>query len=143
MSVTLRITLALLLVGILALAPARAQIDPRDGAAFTEVIEGQIAAFARDDGDAAFGFASPDIRRQFATPERFMAMVRAGFQPVYRPRSHSFEAPAVVEGVPIQPLRVIGPDGVGVIALYRMERQRDGTWRIAGVTLHPTGERGI
>jgi len=38
---------------------------------------------------------------------------------------------------------VIGPDGRGVIALYRMEEQPDGNWRIAGVTLHPIAERGI
>jgi len=38
---------------------------------------------------------------------------------------------------------VIGPDGRGVIALYRMEEQPDGSWRIAGVTLHPIAELGI
>lgn len=152
MSVTIRTLLVVLLVSLSGGFPAQAQsVAPTpapalapDAMAFAEVvevIEGQIAAFARDDGDAAFALASPDIRRTFMTAERFMAMVRSGFQPVYRPRSYSFGAPAIVEGIPVQPVRVIGPDGRGVVALYRMERQADGSWRIAGVSLHPTGER--
>jgi hypothetical protein len=28
------------------------------------------------------------------------------------------------------------------VALYRMEQQDDGSWRIGGVTLHPIEERG-
>lgn len=147
MSVTVRTFLVVLLVSLSGMFPARAQTAAPapavEGAAFAEVIESQIAAFSRDDGAAAFALASPDIRRRLVTAERFMAMVRARFQPVYRPRSYSFGAPAMVEGIPVQPLRVIGPDGRGMVALYRMERQADGSWRIAGVTLHPTGERGI
>lgn len=111
--------------------------------AFERVIAAQIEAFARDDGPAAFAFASPGIQESFGTPERFMAMVRAGFAPVYRPRAYSFEEPVFVDGAHAQPVRVIGPDGRAVIALYRMEHQPDGSWRIAGVTLHPIAERGI
>lgn len=110
---------------------------------FEDIIEGQISAFARDDGRAAFAFASPDIQQQFGTADRFMEMVRAAFQPVYRPRSYSFEEPIQIEGTPAQPVRIIDRDGRGVIALYRMQRQDDGSWRIAGVTLHPIAERGI
>ena len=143
MSVTKRRFLVILLLGLLCALPANAQTDRLDGAAFAEVITRQITAFARDDGAAAFAFASPDIRRQFATPERFMSMVRTSFRPVYRPRSYSFGPPALIDGIPVQPVRVIGPNGHGTVALYQMERQPEASWRIAGVTLHPTGERGI
>ena len=139
MSVGLRILTGLFLALSL-IAPAVAE-DRR--AAFEAVIEGQIEAFSRNDGDAAFAFASPDIQGMFGNPDRFMEMVRAGFAPVYRPRSYAFEPPVVADGLPAQPVRVIGPDGRGVIALYRMEEQPDGNWRIAGVTLHPIAERGI
>ena len=145
MSVTIRTLLVVLLVSLAGALPASAQPagPAMDRAAFAEIIERQIAAFARDDAAAAFALASPDIRRRLGTAERFMTMVRSGFRPVYRPRTYSFGDPALVEGTPVQPLRVIGPDGLGTVALYRMERQPDGSWRIAGVTLHPTGERGI
>lgn len=122
------------------LAPAQSDESQR---AFEAVIDGQISAFARDDAAAAFAFASPDIQKMFRSPEQFMDMVRAGFQPVYRLRSYSFEDPVFVEGNHAQPVRVIAADGRGVIVLYRMERQEDGSWRIAGVTLHPIAERGI
>jgi Tfp pilus assembly protein PilP len=46
-------------------------------------IEAQIAAFRAQDDIAAFGFASPDLRAQFVAPNRFMAMVRAHYRPVF------------------------------------------------------------
>jgi len=145
MSVTVRTCFAVLLLCLIGAMPARAQsaVPTQDRSAFAAIIEGQIAAFARDDADAAFALASPDIRRMFMTAERFMQMVRSSYRPVYRPRAYSFADPALVEGTPVQPVRLIGPDGRGAVALYRMERQSGGHWRIAGVTLHPTGERGI
>ena len=155
------ILFALLAANLLAPGPAFAQaptpnppnapIDPADAEAFREVIRGQMAAFARDDGAAAFAFAAPSIQRLFATPERFMAMVRAGFQPVYRPQAVAFEAPIRVPArdnsgggsgeALAQPVRVTGPDGRPVLAMYHMERQSDGSWRIAGVVLRELAER--
>ncbi len=145
MSVTVRTFLAVLVLCLPGVTPAWTETaaPAQDSSAIAAVIEGQIAAFASNDADTAFALASPDIRRTFMTAERFMQMVRSSFQPVYRPRSYSFGTPAIVDGIPVQPVKVIGPDGRGVVALYRMERQHDGSWRIAGVTLHPTGERGI
>lgn len=142
MSAFRNILLGALLTVLLAL-PAQAEPDRQTASAFRIVIDAQIAAFARDDGVTAFSFASPDIQSIFRTPEAFMAMVRTGFAPVYRPRSYSYEEPVLLEGRLAQPVRVIGPDGRGVIALYRMQQQEDGSWRIAGVTLHPVDERGI
>jgi hypothetical protein len=130
-------------MAVLVVLPIRANAGDGDAQAFRSVIEAQIAAFARDDGQTAFSFASPDIQQIFGTPENFMEMVRAGFTPVYRPQSYRFEDPVHLEGQPAQPVTVIGPDGRGVIALYRMQQQDDGSWRIAGVTLHPVDERGI
>jgi len=138
-----------------ATAPASAQspdtVDPSDAEAFREVISGQMAAFARDDGAAAFAFAAPSIQRLFLTPENFMAMVRAGYQAVYRPQAVAFEPPIRVpaprgegsdgEGAFAQPVRVTGPDGRPVLAMYHMERQPDGSWRIAGVVLRALAER--
>ena len=138
---------ALLAAPTPALAQAPATVDPADAEAFREVISGQMAAFARDDGAAAFAFAAPTIQRLFATPENFMAMVRAGFQPVYRPQAVAFEAPIRVPAPDgggealAQPVRVTGPDGRPVLAMYHMERQPDGSWRIAGVVLRALAER--
>ena len=100
-----------------------------------DVIQGQMDAFRRDDGQTAFSFASPDIRRMFQTPEIFMSMVRQGYAPVYRPREVEFREVVERDGKVVQRVYVVGPDGVPVIALYIMERQSNGSWKIGGCTL--------
>lgn len=113
--------------------------DPSSGQ-IRATVEGQLAAFARDDGGTAFGFAAPGIRQLFGTAESFMAMVRRGYQPVYRPKSVQFLDIVVVDGRPIQRVLLVGPDGEPVMALYTMEQQADGRWLIAGCQLVDAGE---
>lgn len=62
-------------------------------------------------------------------------MVRASYQPVYRPRSVVFEDITTVEGIPTQQVLLLSPDGEPVMALYLMEKQSDGTWKINGCYL--------
>ena len=62
-------------------------------------------------------------------------MVRAQYPVVYRPQSVQFEKPEVVEGEFIQPVRMIDTAGRAWIALYPMQRQADGSWRINGCQL--------
>jgi hypothetical protein len=64
-----------------------------------------------------------------------MAMVRGGYQPVYRPRAFAFRDLVIIDGHLVQRVAVVGPDGQRVSALYHMERQPDGTWRISGCHL--------
>ena len=132
-----RLLAAVLLVAMAttAVADEQAGLGPADRSAIRAVIETQIAAFRRDDGDAAFALASPNIQRMFRTAEIFMTMVRQGYQPVYRPRRIEFRDVVDLDGVPTQEVHVIGPDGLPYFALYLMERQADGSWRIGGVFL--------
>jgi hypothetical protein len=116
------------------IAAAAAQ-TPEDRAAIRSVIERQLDAFAHDDGEAAFGFASPAIRGMFGSAEIFMAMVREGYRPVYRPRSVSFNQLVEANGALVQLVDLVGPDGVPVTAAYEMLLLPDGTWRINGCTL--------
>ncbi|MEK9660436.1 MAG: DUF4864 domain-containing protein [Alphaproteobacteria bacterium] len=135
-----------LLFGLTALTgPGSAEqaVAPQTAAEFRRVIERQFEAFRRGDGMAAFAQASPEIRALFRTPDRFMAMVEQRYMPVYRPRSYRFEDSVVWQGRPTQPVHVIGPDGAGVLALYFMEHQPDGSWRIGGVELVALPEREI
>ncbi len=112
-----------------------ADVSATDREAIRQIIQRQVDAFRRDDADAAFGYASPEIQHLFGTSEIFMEMVRQGYQPVYRPRVFDFEEIVTVNGRPTQKVRVIGPDGRPVTAFYPMRRQPDGTWRIDGCFL--------
>ena len=138
-----RLAVLLLLVSpALAAAPASAQdapaaVAPGDRAAIQSVIRGQIGAFRRDDETAAFGFASPGIRAQFGDAATFMQMVRQGYAPVYHPAGFAFGALVAMDGRTVQRVELTGPDGAHDLALYFMEREPDGTWRIDGCELLP------
>jgi hypothetical protein len=130
-----------LLGALLALAlPAQAQVSEPDRSAIRDVIERQIEAFRRDDGAAAFGYASPSIQGMFGSPDTFMDMVRQGYRPVYRPRAVEFREIVTLQGMPTQKVHVIGPDGRPVTAFYPMSRQADGSWRIEGCYLQAPEE---
>ena len=124
----------------LAAAGEAGSLGAGDRHAVRGIIQSQLDAFRRDDGHEAFSYASPGIRRTFQTAEIFMAMVRGGYAAVYRPRAVEFLETLVKDGRTIQMMRVVGPDGVAVIAMYTMQRQPDGTWRISGVDLLRTEE---
>ena len=139
----------LLLIGMVCLwgfAAALAQgepasASPADAAAIRAVIEHQLAAFQRDDAAAAFSDASPGIQAKFGTPDIFMEMVRTGYQPVYRPRETEFRDLVAGPAGLVQKVLFVGPDGRPVLAMYSMEREDDGNWRISGcVLLEPTDQ---
>lgn len=124
------------LLAFVVAAPAwAAGVAPADQDAMQQVITRQMEAFQRDDDAQAFGFASPALQEMFGNAGRFMAMVRGGYAPVYRPRSVTFGEAADVAGVYVQEVGVVGPDGEPRIARYTLERQADGTWRISGCQL--------
>jgi hypothetical protein len=121
--------------------PAGAQdITAADRTAIRDVIQGQVEAFRRDDGERAFGFASPAIRHMFGTSETFMDMVRQGYQPVYRPRLFEFREIVTLHGQITQKVHVVGRDGRAVTAFYPMTRLPDGSWRIDGCYLQAAKE---
>ena len=122
---------------------AALELAPAERAAIRGVVEAQLDAFRRDDGVAAFGYASPSIRAMFRTAERFMNMVREGYAPVYRPRRVEFRDVVRWRGRITQRVYLVGPDGAPVIANYLMERQADGTWRIDGCILEEVPDLSV
>jgi len=99
-------------------------------------IDSQLKAFRAGDDAAAYSFAAPNVKRIFPTLEHFMAMVTGAYQPVHQPRSYAFGK--VQELSPtsiIQQVMVVGPDGKDYEAVYTLELQPDGVFRITGVSL--------
>lgn len=133
--------LLLALVGALALLaallPLRAQsVSDAEAAEFQRIITSQLNAFSADDGVAAYGFAAPNIQRLFPTPEVFMSMVQKGYAPVYRRQSYAFgRIGNEMGGQPTQHVTIIDANGKAWTALYAMERQPDGSWKISGCSL--------
>ena len=118
--------------------PAVTALRAAEWKAIEAVIREQLAALKVGDGAKAFAHAAPAIRRQFGTPERFLAMVRSAYGALTAARYTEFLEGAVVEGNVIQPLRIVAPDNTVQVALYTMQKQPDGHWKIAGCLLAPS-----
>ena len=127
--------LGLMAVGVPRAAEPPLGVSTSDVAAIRETISRQIAAFRRDDGEAAFGLATTGIRGTFQTAENFMSMVRQGYPSVYRPREVEFRDLVALEGRIVQTVLVVGPDGKAMLAFYPMQRQPDGRWLTDGCWL--------
>ena len=140
--------LTVLLLALCLAVPTRAQTAASTGAstaaseadrtAIQQVITAQIAAFGNDDGAAAFGLAAPNIKARFGDGPTFLAMVRQAYPAVFRPRSFAFGALAPESRFLVQHVELIGPEGREALALYTMEHEPDGSWRIAGCSLVTT-----
>lgn len=109
----------------------------RDATDVQRIIADQIAAFAAGDSARAFAHAAPSIQMRFRTPAIFMRMVEQGYEPVFRPRSFAFADFTAEGNRALQMLEVVGPDGAFWVAVYTLEKQPDGTWRISGCYLRP------
>lgn len=119
-------------------AAQAAPVSKGDTKKIRGVIQAQLDAFARDDAQRAFSYAAPGIRKMFGTPERFLAMVREGYPVVYRPASVGFLAPEANGATVIQAVEMADREGTLWVAVYQLERQRGGAWRITGCELMPS-----
>ena len=135
-----RLLIVIAVIALLPLGLAHADsITEADKSDFSRIISAQIDAFRADDGARAYSYAAPMIQQVFPTAEHFMAMVRQGYMPVYRPQSFTFgQAGLDAAGRPTQLVNILGPDGKTYEALYTFERQADGSWKIAGCRLLET-----
>jgi hypothetical protein len=110
-------------------------LEPLDRAAVRSVIEKQLAAFAGDDAELAFAFASPKIQEMFITAGNFMDMVRISYPVVYRAMGLSFQVPFMQDSEVWQTVEMRDAQGMDWTAQYTLLRQANGDWRINGCVL--------
>ncbi|MEO8565751.1 MAG: DUF4864 domain-containing protein [Betaproteobacteria bacterium] len=124
-------------------AAAAAQTAPTaaEWQAIRDVVAAQRAAIIAGDADKAFGYASPGIQQQFGDAASFLAMVDAAYSALASARYVEFLEGAVIDGIVVQPLRLIDADNTVRVALYTMEKQVDGEWRISSCRIAPSTVR--
>lgn len=131
--------IAALLVAIsIVFSSAAALAD--DVAAAQGVIRAQEQAFARDDAAAAYSHAAPAIKEIFPAPDVFMAMVQSGYAPVYRHESFEFGDSKIEGGWIAQRVHIVDANGEAWEALYTLEQQADGSYKITGCSLLKAGQ---
>jgi len=129
---------ALALLVLLAFSPPLAAGE--DVAAAQDVISAQEQAFSRDDAAAAYSYAAPAIRKLFPQAEIFMDMVQNSYAPVYRHRSFEFGEARAEGSWVAQRVHIIDGNGEAWEALYTLEQQGDGSFKITGCSLLKAGE---
>jgi hypothetical protein len=129
-------------------ADARATAEPGTDAlplaewtAIRNVIDEQLAALRRGDAERAFAFASDGIRERFGDAPTFLRMVRDGYAALLAARHVEYLQGAVIAGATIQPLRLVMGDDTVLVALYQMQKDDAGRWRIAGCVIAPSTVR--
>ena len=96
------------------------------------VVEGQLAAFAKDDAKKAFSFAAPNVREAVGNAPDFLTMVRRDYPVVYRPASVAFLKVEGKDGDALQRVQMLDAGGNSWLAIYSLARQKDKSWRITG-----------
>ena len=119
------------------LSPAMADdLAAADKLEVQQVISGQLEAFKADNGPLAYSFAAPIVTKVFPTVDIFMTMVKNGYQAVYTNSQYKFgEIITDTLGRPAQHVTITAGDGKRYEAIYAMEKQPDGNWKIAGVQM--------
>jgi hypothetical protein len=114
---------------------AAAKMSAADTRAVQRVVRAQLDAFAADNAELAFSFAAPSIKEMFGNADDFLRMVRTGYPAVYRPASVSFLQPEPDAKEVVQPVHLTDDQGHAWLAVYRVQRQKDKSWRIAGCVI--------
>ena len=104
------------------------------------VIRAQVEAFSHDDAAAAYSYAAPAIHEMFPQADLFMFMVQHSYAPVYRHKSFEFGEAAVADGKVAQRTHIIDANGEAWEALYTLEQQPDGSFKIIGCVLLKPGQ---
>ena len=118
-----------------------ADLAPVDWSAIKEIIGEQLAALRRGDATRAFAYASTGIRDQFDDATTFLSMVRQRYDVLLTARYTEFLEGAVIDGHTLQPLRLVMNDDTVLVAIYEMQRDERGGWRIAGCFIAPSTVR--
>ena len=131
-----RFLISALLVVFLIVPTSAQSITPQDQTAFQAIIAAQLDAFKKDDGAAAYSYAAPVVQGLFPDAEKFMTMVKHGYEPIFKNTKHSF-GQVVDDGLghPNQHVIITTSDGKRYEAVYVMQQQPDGSWKIAGVQM--------
>ena len=129
---------ALVVALAFAFSPVGAHAD--DVSAAQDVIRAQEQALMHDDAAAAYSYAAPAIKQIFPAPDIFMSMVQNGYAPVYRHKSFEFGDSKTEGGSVAQRVHIIDANGEAWEALYTLEQQADGSYKITGCSLLKAGQ---
>ena len=130
----------LLIVGLAFFGFANPSSAADDVSTAQTIIQSQADALSRDDAAAAYGYAAPQIQSVFSSADTFISMVKTSYPPIYRHKTFEFGKVKAEDGKVIQEVHITDTDGVPWDALYTLEHQADGSFKISGCLLVKVGQ---
>ena len=115
-------------------APVRLSDDPSRNE-LIQVIQGQLAAFRKDDYPKAYYFAASSIKDQVPLPA-FERMVRAGYPVIARSSSAEFGVILDNSDQALVNVGIVSESGKVIHYRYFLQHERSG-WKITGVVRVP------
>lgn len=113
-------------------------ITTADAIAIREAVEAQLHALANDDASSAFELATQEKRMLIGSPDNFLRIIKEQYNPIYHYQSVIFSRAEVVDGNPIQIVRVADNDGKVWVAVFWMQQEEGSNWKIDGCQLFET-----
>jgi hypothetical protein len=117
---------------------AAAVLPDDDVEAIQSVVQLQLNALAEDDAAQAFALAAPATRSRIGSADNFLRMIKQDYDPIYRNRRAIFSPPEEIDGSTIQLVRLTDQENRVWVAIYKMVRDDDGSWKIDGCQLLET-----
>jgi hypothetical protein len=114
------------------------EVSAADARAIHAVIQAQLDAFATDDAGRAFDLTTTSAREQLGNADDFLQLIKTEYPAIYRHRRALFSAAEKVAGQTFQIVRLTDGDNVVWLAIYQLQREADGSWKIDGCTLVAT-----
>lgn len=96
-----------------------------------QIIESQLAAFARDDSQTAFSFASRNIQVMFGDHSKFLEMVKKDYNVVYRPQMVKFIKFIANEEQAAHTLQMVDENKTLWFVYYRLINTGKTGWKIS------------
>lgn len=117
-------------------APAQT-ISPEQKTATQAVIKDQLSAFQTGDHDRAFSHAAPSIKKMFRSTENFIRMVESGYNALYASDGYFFARNRTDGTTIFQEVIATDQSGKQWQAIYSLQLQDNGSWKITGVQMNP------
>jgi hypothetical protein len=134
--------LATMLLMLIVMAYATRAYE-QDAQEIQSVIRLQLHAVMQEDAEMAFSFASASSQDELGSPADFMDLIRHDFPMMYRYRQVQFDEYDIDVDRATQIVHFTDENNAVWIGVYRMLRDKNGAWKIAGCQLFETASISI
>lgn len=115
-----------------------ATLPAADVEAIHQAVQRQLDALKKGDAAGAFALTTDDTRNRLGTPDKFLQVIKEQYDPVYRHRLAMLSTIHVINGKVYQLVRLTDQESHVWVAIYAVNKDKQGAWKIDGCELFQT-----